>query len=200
MPDDDRFPKKYGRGWGPATKSIHSPMATAADGSQGAVPGHGCRDDDTALSRAVAQTIEIIPPGSLNFEGVATEVQRIARLIQRTDPADVDLCGLFGLPSDDESVHLLAKVARLLVATMGGDLVSMSTNEITWLLARHFLRALARQAGTDRVIPFTLGPDASAPDVLKEIRRELAHPSMDELIPILLEGQGRTSGGTTGVT
>jgi hypothetical protein len=160
---------------------------------------HDGVDRGTPLSRALAQTIEMIPPGSLDFEGAAAEVQRIAWLTQRADPADIDLCGLFGMPADDESVRLLAQVARLLVATASGDLVSMSTNEITWLLARHFLRAVARRAGTDRIIPFTLARGSSAPGALMEIRRLLEHPSIDELIPVFLEGQERTSGGTAGV-
>lgn len=200
MPDDDRFPKKYGRGWGSAMESIRDHMAAAADGSQDAGLGHDDRGENTPLSRAVTQTIETIPPGSVDFAGTAAEVQRVARLMRRADPADVDLCGLFGTSADDESVRLLAKVARLLVATMSGDLVNMSTDEIIWLLARYFLGALARQAGTDRIIPFTLEPGAPAPDALREMRRQLAHPSMDELIPILLEVQERTSGGTASVT
>lgn len=34
MPDDDRLPRKYGRGWGHATKPLREPVATAADRPQ----------------------------------------------------------------------------------------------------------------------------------------------------------------------
>lgn len=196
MPDDDRFPRKYGRGWGPAVEPIRE-SATAAAPRDTGTPGEAQgQQESTPLSQAVIQTI---PPGSLDFNSVAADVQRIARFVERTDHADLDLCGLFGMPADDESVRLLAQVARLLVATMSGDLVSMSINEITWLLAGNFLKAVARRAGTDRIIPFMLRPGDSAPDALAGIRRLLEHPSVEELIPILLAGQSHTVGGTAGV-
>jgi hypothetical protein len=199
MPDDDRFPRKYGRGWGPAVKPIRESATTEATRGTG-TPGEARGQQESApLSQAVIQTIQTIPPGSLDFNSLAAEVQRIAHLVEQSDHADLDLCGLFGTLADDESVRLLAQVARLLVATMSGDLLSMSINEITWLLAGSFLKAVARRAGTDRIIPFTLRPGDSAPDALASIRHLLEHPSVEELIPILLSEQLPTSGGRSGV-
>jgi hypothetical protein len=109
MSDDDRFPRKTGPGWGPAVDSIREPVPDAP------------RADDTAstpLLRAVEQTIRAIPAGTLDFENLAGEVQRIAKLVEDPDVSDFGLCGLC---ADDESVRLLAQLALLVVATMGSD-------------------------------------------------------------------------------
>ncbi|WP_119727662.1 hypothetical protein [Thermomonospora amylolytica] len=135
-----------------------------------------------AVAEALAFTLESIPPGSLDFAEVAAEIQRIAR----AGVPDEDLCTAIPAPPGDEAGRLLALVARMLLATMGGDLAGAAVNEISALLAEHFVRALARRAGLERSLPFKLGPEFSALDAMHGMARVLSEPAVRATVPDLL--------------
>jgi len=185
VPDKDLFPQQTGKGWKKASEAIGELDPAAPDAEE------RWRRAGEELARALAATLEEIPPGSLDLPGVATELQRLAR----AGDVDVDLCAAFGDADDDEAGRLLALVARMLLATMGGELAGLATGEIGVLLARHFLRALARRAGFDRRLPFGLGSQLSAADALARMEEVLAGPAVEELIPVLLDRCLQPAGG-----
>ncbi|MFI6516947.1 hypothetical protein ACIBF1_15420 [Spirillospora sp. NPDC050679] len=188
MPDDDRFPKERAKGWDRAMNVglAHPPDAGTTDG---AVPA----EVRQAVTRALISSIDLLPEGGLNLTGTAEEVLRLARLMAKAGPDAVDLCQAFhpsgtGHPAGSiESGRLLGQVARMLLATMGGDLADMVVSEVAPLLAREFLRALARRSGLERGLPFRPVP---AQRSLAVMERMLAEPVLTELVPLFLERAG----------
>jgi hypothetical protein len=187
VPDDDRFPKEYGKGWQRAFGHVMGSPGPPDASASSSAPSSDDRYAD--LERALRNTLDdlALPIAGLDFDRTASEAQRIARLLHKTDPAHIDLCGVFARPDDDETIRLLGLVARMIVATMHGDLVAMTTNEVTLLLARGFLRALARRAGFDRAVPFRIGKHRSVIGALGAINGMLGTPSLDYLASDLID-------------
>jgi len=185
VPDQDLFPRQVGKGWKRAIEAIGELAPAAPDAEERR------RQAGEELKQALLATLEEIPPGSLDLFDAAAELRRLAR----SREADIDLCAAFGDTDDDEAGRLLALVARMLLATMGGELAGLTTEEVVALLAGHFLRALARRAGFDRRLPFGLGSELSAPDALSRVEQVLAEPAVEELIPTLLDCCRQSSGG-----